>query len=776
MCGLETMILSAEAVSYLLNLFLAVSLIGGGGLLAARVCRRGPAPLRHDVLLGTLALILFSPVAVWLAQGNSLAMVHISISGESNLPETTISDMTLPPTLPSPARLSRRGAEGKHAQDFVADSPRPGHLAEKNGPVPKSNMTKAGATASLGPLAWFMALATTAAFLWAIGIAAGLVWLGWGFIALARFCRRMEPLLDAQKKLLVHQAADAVGLRRLPGVFLTRLASVPMSLGLLRPAIVLPHAMREMDKEQFQAVLLHEMAHIARGDRWVGLGQRIAAALFWWNPLVHRLCDQISDLREEICDNHVVLVQGEGQGLALILVDLAAHVTSGRPLPSAIGVIEPRLTGLTGRVTRLLNKERNMETRINVRSKVFLFASSLVILFAISTVGGLRLAQAQSTAGHGTATSKLITYHAKLTPPVRMSEVWVQVNPDGTPVRGRVDQPETEDGSKVIFYSEGRVAVWFKDKKGFSISPEKDALKRVKGFLLNLCDPKQAFEQLKAREKAGQVNIEIKNATTRKGLVRLIVTPKDTTDQREIYEVDPTTKLCERITYYSRQGAQWKQTKIAEILRKPISPKVFDPDLPEDVSVSDEINNPPGLLVQGTLTKEEIATKVARGFFEALIAKDYKKAGLIYCGIPAKRIKAGLGRLHIERIVDIEKPQTGVHPDPSTFAVLVKVECGPKEWVQDYSPQVRLTDNKTAIKEVREFFEALVQADEKKARKMLDEGLVFEGFSGKNAEKLKDFFEKYKVLRIVEVGKPAPYPGSDRLEVPAKVEIEMKKM
>ena len=218
-------------------------------------------------------------------------------------------------------------------------------------------------------------------------------------MALARFCRRLDPLPDPRQKLLVHQAADAVGLRKLPPVFLSHSAGVPVSIGLLRPAIVLPEAMpREADDEQLQAVLLHEMAHIARRDHWVGVGQRIAAVLFWWNPLVHWVCDEISDLREEICDNHVVLVQGEGRRLARILVDLAARVTTGPLLPSTVGVLEPRLAGLTGRVTRLLDKERNMETRMSLRSKVLVFACGLAVLIGMATIGGLRLAYAAAGA------------------------------------------------------------------------------------------------------------------------------------------------------------------------------------------------------------------------------------------------------------------------------------------------------------------------------------------------------------------------------------------
>ena len=124
----------------------------------------------------------------------------------------------------------------------------------------------------------------------------------------------------------------------------------------------------------------------------------MATVLFWWNPLLHWACDEISELREEICDNYVVLVQGEGQRLARILVDLAARVTAGPLLPSTIGVLEPRLAGLTGRVVRLLNMERDMETRMNLRSKVLVFACGLVVLIAMATVGGLRLAHAEPAA------------------------------------------------------------------------------------------------------------------------------------------------------------------------------------------------------------------------------------------------------------------------------------------------------------------------------------------------------------------------------------------
>ena len=249
------------------------------------------------------------------------------------------------------------------------------------------------------PLPRWCLVGTLLAWVWAAGIVVGLLRLGGGYVALARFRHRLVPLSDPRQKLLVHEAVDAFGLRRLPDVYVSQAAAVPMSIGISCPAIVLPASMpREHDQRHVQAVLLHELAHIARRDQWVGLAQRIAGAMFWWNPLVHWANDLLSELREEICDNHVIEIQGEGSRLARVLVDLAAQVASVPLLPSTVGVLEPRLAGLTGRVTRLLNKERNMDTRMSFRWRVSVLTSGLFTLIAMAMVGGVRLADAEPVA------------------------------------------------------------------------------------------------------------------------------------------------------------------------------------------------------------------------------------------------------------------------------------------------------------------------------------------------------------------------------------------
>ena len=88
-----------------------------------------------------------------------------------------------------------------------------------------------------------------------------------------------------------------------------------------------------------------------------------------------------------------------------------------------------------------------------------------------------------------------------------------------------------------------------------------------------------AFEELQARKKAGKVKIETKEPAKEGDFLTLTVTPKNGPDLREVYEVNPKTKLAERVTYYGRQGDQWKQVKVVEYLdyNKAIDPKVFRP-------------------------------------------------------------------------------------------------------------------------------------------------------------------------------------------------------
>ena len=66
------------------------------------------------------------------------------------------------------------------------------------------------------------------------------------------------------------------------------------------PTVVIPPDLDEsLTPKQLTWVLLHELAHIRRGDLWVVVVQRLVQAVFFFNPAVH-LANWLATLRAPV--------------------------------------------------------------------------------------------------------------------------------------------------------------------------------------------------------------------------------------------------------------------------------------------------------------------------------------------------------------------------------------------------------------------------------------------------------------------------------------------
>ena len=76
-----------------------------------------------------------------------------------------------------------------------------------------------------------------------------------------------------------------------------------------RPAIVLPESIAgQLDDEELEAIMLHELIHIQRRDKFVGNLQLALCALLWFHPLVWFISRRLFDEREQACDEKVMEV------------------------------------------------------------------------------------------------------------------------------------------------------------------------------------------------------------------------------------------------------------------------------------------------------------------------------------------------------------------------------------------------------------------------------------------------------------------------------------
>ena len=78
--------------------------------------------------------------------------------------------------------------------------------------------------------------------------------------------------------------------------------SVPMTVGILRPTILLPADWRTWDAAKLEAVLAHELSHVARRDAFTQRVAMLYRTILWFNPLAWWLYRHLAALAEEASD------------------------------------------------------------------------------------------------------------------------------------------------------------------------------------------------------------------------------------------------------------------------------------------------------------------------------------------------------------------------------------------------------------------------------------------------------------------------------------------
>ncbi|MFB6272288.1 MAG: TonB family protein [Salinibacter sp.] len=133
--------------------------------------------------------------------------------------------------------------------------------------------------------------------------------LGLEIVAVGRVRRRLEGAPPPSLQDEINRFRERLKIRRPVQLCLSSDAAVPMTLGGLRPTILVPERLMEAPKE-LRMTLRHELVHIRRWDDIAHFVERFVAALFAAHPLVGRLRRQIAEARERACDA-AVLDDGE---------------------------------------------------------------------------------------------------------------------------------------------------------------------------------------------------------------------------------------------------------------------------------------------------------------------------------------------------------------------------------------------------------------------------------------------------------------------------------
>jgi beta-lactamase regulating signal transducer with metallopeptidase domain len=271
--ALEALVTTPAGMSWLVSCAIKAALLLAASWAGAALLRRGPAAARHQ--LWTLGVIgaLVLPVLCWL----------------------------VPSLTPSAATVSTASSSS-----FVANAV----------------LVTAGAVPAAAPTwpAWL-------ALVWAAGTFVVAVRLVRGHLAARRLVRTAVPSTVETWSVALREAAASIGLDDTIELRRSETIGSPMTIGVVRPRVLLPAAADAWSAERLRAVLVHELGHVRRRDTLVQLAAQIGTALYWWNPLAWMAARRLRIEREHACDDLVLAAGIRPSSYAGDLLDVARDIS-----------------------------------------------------------------------------------------------------------------------------------------------------------------------------------------------------------------------------------------------------------------------------------------------------------------------------------------------------------------------------------------------------------------------------------------------------------------
>lgn len=155
---------------------------------------------------------------------------------------------------------------------------------------------------------------------------------------------------DAQRR--VGELARQINLPRRPRVVLLEARTTPLVWG-LGPwsTVVFPAELwRTASAVQRDALLLHELTHIRRGDTWTRLLELLAVLAFWWHPVLWVARRELARFEEESCDRSAAAsLAGHRRDYAEALLAAIDFTSGGAVTPALATGVRP-----TGAIARRL--------------------------------------------------------------------------------------------------------------------------------------------------------------------------------------------------------------------------------------------------------------------------------------------------------------------------------------------------------------------------------------------------------------------------------------
>ncbi len=282
-----------------------------------RLFKPTSASIRHLIRsLALLALILV-PVCRLLVPPWQVGILPASPWAEPG-PDFVSSSLTAEPI--EPAEFS------KTISTATATGETPPALTETGSP----DTATAVVLALTLPRQWVARWQILVLLLWAAGAAFFLIRLLLGAVSVDGAIRRARPVEPDGWENLATQTSRRLNLRRPVRLLVSPGLEVALSVGVLRPTVLLPSVALTWSESRRRSILLHEFSHAKRWDNLTNLIAQLACSLHWFNPMVWATVKRLTIDRERACDDEVLATGTRPSDYAGHLLEIARAISSRR--------------------------------------------------------------------------------------------------------------------------------------------------------------------------------------------------------------------------------------------------------------------------------------------------------------------------------------------------------------------------------------------------------------------------------------------------------------
>lgn len=233
--------------------------------------------------------------------------------------------------------------------------------------------------------------------LWLLGFLFFLLRLGGGLWQVRRLRTQGIHGLEAVWQEKMQALGGRIGAPRATRLLESSLVRSPLTLGWWKPIVLLPLGfVNQLSPAEVEAVLAHELAHIARRDWVFNLLQAFIESLFYYHPAVWWVSGVIRRERENACDDVALAVTGNPIAFARALVQVQEMATPAL----ALALSGPKRRPLLERVRRILNQapqQKQNQVMEKITATVILLALLALIGLRANSVPSLEAAFAQIT-------------------------------------------------------------------------------------------------------------------------------------------------------------------------------------------------------------------------------------------------------------------------------------------------------------------------------------------------------------------------------------------